>query len=223
MDTVTSTHPRFDQSSHAPRLRLAFWPVVWRLAVLLLIVREYRMWRWIRRGPRIRRAARIALMLLRTPRLAFFAFLFATIMAVLADLFVRLAIQPLVWYWYHPPIEASAGSFHLAPTEVVEFVSPARRGLGTHWQPGTLVLTNHRLWFFPRSWDAEPWSARRDDLPQPSSEPAPGWFWGLLLGSPDRLRFSDPTGKSVTFAVPDPSAVLGWLVSSKTAAITEPT
>jgi hypothetical protein len=81
--------------------------------------------------------------------------------------------------------------------------------------PGTLVSTNHRLWFFPRAHDADIWSRPLDTLSEIHLEPAPRIAWGYIVGWPERLSLrtagkgKDEVDHEV-FAVPDPDAVLAW-------------
>jgi hypothetical protein len=194
------------------RLRFAFGAVVWRLTVLLLLLEEFWLWRLIRRRrPWLPRGHRWLRLLFFTPRLVVSALLIGALAAVAIDLVVRFLVQPLVRAWHHPPRDESAVSFHLASNEWVEESTPARRGDGRRWLPGTLVRTNRQVRFFPLAWDAEAWSLPMAELDQIWAEEAPKWGWGLISGFPDRICIQPCSGHAQKFAMADPHAALVWL------------
>jgi hypothetical protein len=196
------------------QVRLAFGAVYWRVAALVFVACELLLWRMIRlRAPWIRGRRRIALMLYNSPSFAIMALLVAAVVAVAADLIVRLLVRPMLERWHAPPDDASMGlppSFHLASREAIAAETPARRSGKWRWSPGRLVRTNLRLWFFPHAWDAEPWSLPLGEIDRIEPTPAPAMAWGLVRGLPDRLTVRGRDGAPETFAVPDPAGVLAW-------------
>jgi hypothetical protein len=194
-----------------PTVRLEFGAVVRRVALLVLLIQILNFWlpqRGNRRG--FRRRRRLRNMLAITPLMVMISFVVGSVVAVLSYLLVRFVVQPFVRVWYNPRSDGGAGSFHLAPSETVEASTPARRAQGRRWQPGTLVRTNQRLWFFPISWDSEPWSVPLDETHDSTTEPAPKLGLGFVTGLPDRVSLRDGSGQVEQFAVPNPGAVLPW-------------
>jgi hypothetical protein len=196
----------------APRVRLAFGDVMRRVGLVVFLIEIMVFWRHFRVNRRwFRHPKRFLLLLLAAPRMLVFAFLIAALIAVLCDLLVRFMVQPVVRLWYNPRSEGSAASFHLGSGETMEESTPARRAVGRRWQAGTLARTNQRFWFFPQSWDAEPWSVPLGEVDQLRSEPAPRVGLGIVTGMPDRLSVSNVSGQTEQFAVAVPEHVLDWL------------
>ena len=83
---------------------------------------------------------------------------------LLAFLIVRLIVRPLLKFWLSPSADSSWGLFHLTASETIVASVPARRRSGWRWKPGSLALTNRRLWFFPANGNDEPWFVRLDDV-----------------------------------------------------------
>jgi hypothetical protein len=73
-----------------------------------------------------------------------------------------------------------------------------------------LVHTNLRVWFFPRSWDHEPWSVPLERLASVRTQPAPTLSLGLVVGLPDQVVIRTASGDEESFAVAEPALVLGW-------------
>src|SRR5262249_28305859 len=152
---------RVERTSRGPRLRLAFGRLLWSVTGVLIVIREAGLWWFLHRmrvgpGP-----SRLLALIYYSPGLMFQCLLVGAIIAVAADLIVRLVVRPLAARWYSPREDASSSHpapFRLGPDEAIELEMPARRRVGRRWLPGTLLGTNRRAWFFPFAWDAEPWS-----------------------------------------------------------------
>jgi hypothetical protein len=188
-----------------------------RNALAFFVVRELVVWRWVLRL-RLRPGRRLILFLFHkraTPRSLFYALLFAGAVTVVLDLLVGLVLRPLVRHWHAPWTDGSAALFHLSASERVIDSFPARRKSGLSWPAGTLVCTNHRLWFIPRAHDAEIWSRPLDTLREVRLVPPPRIAWGLIADWPQRLALQDGDGVPEVFAVPDPEAVLPWFPATQ--------
>jgi hypothetical protein len=193
------------------RLRLDFRTVFRRVALLVLLVLEIYAWfalKW--NFPFAKRKKRIMRLLYLTPRMSVGALLVGGAVAILADLTVRLLVQPLARAWFTPPVDLASGSFHMASNERVEQAVPARRASRRRWRPGVLVRTNLRVWFFPSSWDDEPWSVHLEHLAALETRPAPPLARGIVAGLPDRVVIQATSGDEATFAVAEPAVVLAW-------------
>lgn len=207
--SVLMTKRRFQLDTGAIFLRLALSFFVLREAFVLLFL--------IRRVKK-HLAVRIWFFLFHksaTPRSIHYALLFALVATTLVHLLVRLVLEPLVRAWHAPWTDGSAGLFHVAANEQVLASSPGRRAMGRRWMPGTLVVTNLRLWFFPTAHDADIWSRPLDALHEIHLEPGRRIAWGYIRGWPERLALraggdEQGDGDPEVFAVPDPDAVLSW-------------
>ena len=194
-----------------PPIRLAFGALFWRVFLGLFLISEFVIWRtlWVRR---FRKARRVAITILAIPRSLFFAFFAAAVLTVLADLLVRFVVRPAAARWLAPGSGTGASSlaFRLEAGETIAAECPARRASGRSWRPGTLARTGHRIWFVPIRWDVEPWSLEIERVQAVRVEPAPRFWWGLVLGMPDRISLVDRDGAATRFAVAEPTAVLDW-------------
>ena len=182
-----------------PQVRLAFGGMLGRVTFGLFLLIEVSLAIQVFRRARGRFG--VAFILFNTPSAFVMALLIAAILTVAADLFVRFLLQPMVDAWHQPRVDPHHGSFHLEPREVLIETIPARRKVGLVWRTGTLALTDRRIWFFPESWDAEPWSNRHLNRGWLSLQPSPAWLGGLVKGLPDRLVIGDEPGDKATFGL----------------------
>jgi hypothetical protein len=133
-------------------------------------------------------------------------------LTMLGELLNWLILRPIVRSWLAPRVDHSEAVFRLSASESVVDAVPARRRRGPwSWEPGSLVRTNLRLWFFPTAWDSEPWSIRMSEAGQSSLVPAPSVFWGLIQDLPERLLCTSASGSSAVFALREPELVEDWL------------
>jgi hypothetical protein len=148
-----------------------------------------------------------------TPQSFAVALLAAGILTILSILVVRLIVRPLWSLWLNPTVDPAWGLFHTSAGESIVSSMPARRRSSPRWQPGSLALTNRRVWFFPSAWDGEPWSLDLDEadrIEQESSIVA-----GLLpiRNWPVPFHILGRSGQVATFAVADLDAVRSWFGS----------
>ena len=145
-----------------------------------------------------------------TPR-SFVRALFAGgAITLLAMLIVRLIVRPLLNFWLRPVTDSSGGLFHLTASETIVASVPARRRMGWIWKPGLLVLTNHRLWFFPAAFHDEPWFLPLDELADLVPERPLFAELAPIRNWPEHLRVSNRSGPDAMFALADSDAVLAW-------------
>jgi hypothetical protein len=186
--------------------RRSFW--------LFFLVFEILVWHRIQRFPMRAPANRALVFLLArwaTPRSFLLAMVAGGTFTLLAVLFVRLIVRPLVKFWLSPTADSSWGLFHLTASETIVASVPARRLSGWLWKPGSLALTNRRLWFFPANGHDEPWFIRLDDLARIVPERPALSELGLIRNWPEHLHVTSLSGPDAVFATVEPSAVLGWL------------
>ncbi|QDV38401.1 hypothetical protein [Tautonia plasticadhaerens] len=217
------------------RIRLAIGAFLWRSFVLLAVLMELALWAMIRRRARgFPRRFRLAWLIGYTPQALFLAFFLAAVLTLAVDLFVRLVVDRLLRKWLSPITErddedqAGRGfGFHLAATERVAASLPARKLVGLRSEPGSLVLTDRNLWFFPSAWDGEPWSVPRERVRSARFEPTPGPIGRLLRNLPPRVVVDigpDPDPGFVSgpspgadsmarFALLEPARVRSWFRS----------
>src|SRR5258708_853422 len=134
--------------------------VFWRSFLLVFLVREWMVWHWVQ-GLRMPMPPghRVLLFLFArfgTRQSVFLALLLGGVFTLLVILVVRLIVRPALNLWLRPTVDPSGWMFHLAASESPVASVPGRRKSGSRWQPGALVLTNRRLWFFPAGWYVEP-------------------------------------------------------------------
>ena len=185
-----------------------------RSFLLFFLVFELLVWNRLQRFPMRAPANRVLVFLLArwaTPRSFLLAMVAGGIFTLLAVLFVRLIVRPLLKLWLSPSADSSWGLFHLTASETIVASVPARRLSGWRWKPGSLALTNRRLWFFPANGNDEPWFVVLDAVNRIVPErPALSEF-GPIRNWPTHLRFTSLSGPDAVFAMIEPSAVLGWL------------
>jgi hypothetical protein len=191
--------------------------VFWRSFLLVFLVREAMVWHWIQRLPRRLPPGHQLMIFLVWPNATraslLLALLLGGVITLVAVLAVSLIVRPLLNRWRRPLVDPAESLFHLAASESPVASTPARRKSGWRWQPGALILTNRRLWFFPASWHDEPWSLAREDLTGIDLEPVSLAQLAPIRNWPDRLRLSTLTGEGAAFAVADPHAVRAWFGS----------
>jgi len=204
---------RVERTSRGFRLRLAFGRLLWSVTGVLIVIREAGLWWFLHRmrvgpGP-----SRLLAMIYYSPGLIFQCLLIGIIVAVAADLIVRLVVRPLAARWYSPREDASSSHpapFRLGPDEAIELEMPARRRVGRRWLPGTLLGTNRRAWFVPFAWDAEPWSCPWEEVEDVRVLSARRPSRGLLRGWPDPVTIRDGRGDEATFLVAETTSLLDW-------------
>lgn len=197
-----------------PSIRLAFGAIFWRIFLVSAILAEIFWWEFIRRQlPGLWKHRRLVALAYVTPSVLFRSFLLAAILTILLDQLVRLVSRPIASRWYFPQgagSEETPLGFHLDVSEQLVAEVPARQRIAGGWRPGTLVLTTRTLWFFPVTWDLEPWSLPRGQLKTVRSVPYRPLFGSFVRGVPDRLVVRDQNGSESAFAVAEPRVVLAW-------------
>jgi len=192
-------------------IRLVPRAVFWRTAALVFVVRQFVVLAAVARFvPRRFRVRAFLFARWGTPRSVAVAVLLACLVTLVAELVVRFLLRPAVRSWLSPPSDDSACHFRLTASERILAVSPARRRQGWLWPAGALVRTNHRVWFFPAAWDAEPSSFLPAGPSDAWLDPAPRRALGLVEGFPDRLVVRGERGDPVVFAVPEPEVAVSW-------------
>jgi hypothetical protein len=184
-----------------------------RSFLLFFLVFEMLVWHRIQRFPMRTPGHRVLLFLLArwaTPRSFLLAMVAGGAFTLLAVLVVRLIARPLVTFWLSPSADSSWGLFHLTASEKIFASVPARRLSGWMWKPGTLALTNRRLWFFPANGHDEPWFVRLDDIPRIVAQRPALSELGPIRNWPEHLHVASLSGPDAVFATALPSAVLGW-------------
>jgi hypothetical protein len=200
------------------RVRLAFGAFLWRSFVLLAVLGELALWVTIRKRARgFPPQFRLAWLIGYTPQTLFLAFFMAAVATLAVDLFVRVVVDRFLRRWLDPASdrddEAGRGfGFHLGATERVSDSLPARRLVGRRSEPGSLVLTDQNVWFFPSAWDGEPWSVSRAAIRSVKAEPTPGLMGRLLRNLPPRVVVVPGSGSEAPgrFALLEPRRVLSW-------------
>jgi len=195
------------------RVQLDAWSVFRRTTFLAFVILEVIAWQRLG-GIRFRRPLHKILVLLIHPeftrRSLLIALLVGSLVTILGVVLVRLVVGPLLDRWLRPITDSSIGSFHLGPGERVVATTSARKRAGRSWQPGSLVLTDRRLWFFPEAWSMEPWSAPLGEGLKMSVEPSRIPRWLPIRNWPDRLVAEiDPDRRDILL-VAEPATVLAW-------------
>jgi hypothetical protein len=213
--TVSSILERsaFPMSSHRKQLELDARWVYWRSFLLFFVVCQLLVWHRVQRIP-FRQPGRRLLVFLMAPWATIRSFVIALfaggIVTLAAILFVNLIARPLIRRWLSPAVDPTEGQFHLGAAERVVASLSARRQTGWTWQPGSLTLTDRRLWFFPAAWELEPWSLGVDELDQIKPEPfflaelAPIRNWPLPM------QLWGRSGQEALFAMSEPDRLLDW-------------
>jgi hypothetical protein len=199
----------------APRFRLRFGAIFWRVAILVLVLGEYKVWRFVRASiPRDAPVRRVMGVIYFTPRALFIAFAVAAAVTVAIDLLFRLFIRPAMVQWYYPrcrdrhytvPI-----AFHLAARESVLAELPARRMIGRRRVAGTLVRTSHRVCFYPFAWDGEAWETPLERVRDATLQPTIRRVLGFVRGYPDHVVIRDDRDADVALIVAEPDVVRSW-------------
>ena len=151
-------------SSPHKQLELDARWVYWRCFLVVFLIGQLVAWQRVQRLPARLPGHRVMIFLLApwaTRRSVVTAILVGGLLTLVAIVFVRLIVRPLLARWLTPSVDPAGGLFHLAAGERVVASLSARRQAGWTWQPGSLTLTDRRLWFFPAAWEIEPWSLRR--------------------------------------------------------------
>ena len=200
--------------SETGRVQLDAWSVFRKATFLAFVILEVIAWQRLR-GIQFRRPAhRILIFLLHpefTRRSLLIALLVGSLVSILGVVLVRLIVGPLLDRWLRPTTDPSVGSFHLGPGERVLAMTPARKRAGrSSWQPGSLVLTDRRLWFFPEAWSMEPWSAPLGEGLKMSVEPSRISHWLPIRNWPDRLVAETAPDRRDILLVAEPATVLDW-------------
>ena len=185
-----------------------------RSFLLFFVMFEMLVWHRLQRFPMRAPANRVLVFLLArwaTPRSFLLAMVAGGTFTLLAVLIVRLIVRPLVRFWLSPSADLSWGLFHLTASETIIASIPARRLSGWTWKPGSLALTNRRLWFFPANGNDEPWFVRLDDVDRIVPERPALTGVGPIRNWPEHLHVTALSGPDAVFATALPSAVLGWL------------
>ncbi len=187
--------------------------IFWRTFFLIFLVRELVVWSWLQRIPFRDPFRRVVIFLVsrRATRASLaWALVGGGAVAILAFLIDSLIVGPLLKRWLCPVVDSSSLLFHLAAGEPVVASTPARRHAGGGWKPGTLVLTDRRLWFIPAGWHDEPWSLNFKEIDR--VEPLPAFLARVapIRNWPEHLRFRTRSDEETTFAMANPSTVLAW-------------
>ncbi len=220
------------------RIRLATGPFLWWSFAILALTGELALWAAIHRQARgFPAGLRLAWLIGYTPRTVFLAFVLASLLTVVVDVLVKMLVDLPMRRWLVPRNDREDDAyqgfgFHLGPTEQVLDEVPARMLARPRSLPGTLVLTDRRVWFFPSAWDAEPWSSPRDQVRSATVAPPSGFLSKLLRGLPPQIhldpgpqaepssefeRFADPDSRSdprVKFVLAEPGRVRSWFVAT---------
>ena len=185
----------------------------WRLFLLFFFVFEMIVWQRVQRLPMRAPGHRVLVFLFAgraTPRSLELAIIAGGAITLLAMLVVRLIVRPLLSYWLRPAADLSGGSFHLTASERIIASAPARRCTGWMWKPGSLALTNCRLWFFPAEYSDEPWYVPLDDVAEVAPERPLVAELAPVRNWPELLRVTSRSGPDAVFALADPNVVLAW-------------
>jgi hypothetical protein len=187
--------------------------VFWRSFLLIFLILEWILWLHLRQFPARAPGHRLIMFLLHpraTRRSVFNAMILAGGFTLAMNLIVQLIVRPLLNLWLKPRIDPSWWSFHLSSGDSPLASVPGRWKSGGRWQPGALVLTKRRIWFFPADWGLEPWSTAREEIERIETEPSRVARLAPIRNWPELLRISAPMKEDARFALADPGAVLGW-------------
>jgi hypothetical protein len=194
-------------------VRLAFSTVFNLITVSLLVFLHLLLWRRLRFIGRRRGAGqRLMSFLFFMPRTIVAALAVAAVVTLGLDLVARFIIGPLVRMWSNPrvpdPLEHTDLAFRLEPGETLELWSPGRRKTGPIWQPGSVVITSHHVWFLPLRGELR--SHERGTVLGWIRVAAPRWGFGLIKGIPDHVKLMLNGRESELFAVANPDRFLVW-------------
>jgi hypothetical protein len=186
----------------------------WRMFLLFFFVFEMIAWQRIQRFPMRAPGHRLIVFLFArgaTPRSLVRAIFAGATFTLMAFLIVRLIVRPLLNFWLRPSADSSGGLFHLTASETIVASVPARRRTRWIWKPGSLALTNRRLWFFPAEFNDEPWFLPLDDVADIVPERPLFAELAPIRNWPEHLRVSASSRPDAIFALAEPDAVLAWL------------
>jgi hypothetical protein len=187
--------------------------IFWRLFWLVFVVCQFAIWHHLRRRLPQGMGNRNFLMHMVIPS-ALYSLFVATLVAAgltfLAFVMVKLVVGPLLSSWLTPSVDPTAVLFHLAPGEVSLASMPARRRWGWRWQPGSIVLTDRRIWFLPMAWDQEPYSASRSEVAGCTAELPALAMLAPIRNWPEHVRLGTRDGCESIFAVADAASLLKW-------------
>jgi hypothetical protein len=151
------------------------------------------------------------------PKTAIVAFAIATAVTIVGALIVRWIVRPHMARWLgarrpspSDDEDEMADHFHLDPNETVVVGYPARRVAGHGSRPGRLVRTDRRLWFFPKTWDEEPWWVPLSQIREVRTARPARLLWGLVEGLPERIVVDGGPETLEIFEVADPVEVRSW-------------
>lgn len=210
---IFRTTPR-NATMSVPPIRLAFGPVFWRLSMIVFAVKELASWKhlrpWLVGAPPEKYLAALIRI---TPQSVLIGFLIGFAVTLGLAILVKLLAGPIAARWYSPAESGSERTplpFHLEPGESVMAETAARRRSAQGWKPGTLILTDRRLWFFPTAWELEPWGLSLDGLASVRNLRRWTLTGPVIRGVPDSLRIRGRAGEEAVFAVAEPRAVRRW-------------
>ena len=185
----------------------------WRMFLLFFFVFEMIVWQRLQRFPMRAPGHRVIVFLFArgaTPRSLVRAIFAGGAFTLLAILIVRVIVRPLLNFWLRPAADSSGGLFHLTASETIVASVPARRRTGWMWKPGSLALTNRRLWFFPAEFNDEPWFLPLDDIAEIVPERPLFGRTGAHSQLAGTLASERRSGPDAIFALAEPDAVLAW-------------
>jgi hypothetical protein len=198
---------------HRKQLELDVRWVYWRAFLLVFVVCQLIVWHHIQRLPFRRPGHRMLVFLLApwaTVRSFVTALLAGGLLTLVAIVFVHFIVRPLLQRWLSPSVDPAEGLFHLGAGERVVASLGARRQAGWSWQPGSLTLTDRRLWFFPAAWELEPWSLGVDELDRIKPERSLLAELAPIRNWPRAMELWGRSGQEALFAMSDPDPLLDW-------------
>lgn len=210
------TDERESAPAGEPPFRLRFDAVLGRAAFAAWIALEVARFLQLRERipfrPRIRR---ILWMVYYTPELAFKALAIGAAVAILTDLVFRLLVRPAMARWYAPrprdPQWVPPHTFHAKAGERTLAEVGARLVDGRKRPPGSLVVTDCALTFYPYAWDREPWTLPIGHMSRARLRTPRRRVLGLVEGYPDNVAVTDDSGEETAFVVADPEGLLALL------------
>ena len=202
-----------------PDFQLPAFRVFWRIAVAVLVVREYLVWRYVSKFvPADEPLRRIGGFLYFSPKAIYISLLVASIAAIVLSVGFRLLARPIMARWYLPrsldPCYTNPLPFHVLPGERPISTTPARL-IDGHARPcGELVVTTGRVHFFPFAWDGTAWDAPLREL-QIGTEPTVRRVLGIVIGYPDHLAFRTADGRVTRVVVARPDEVMADIAAGR--------
>ena len=200
-------------SAQTKQLELDARWVYWRCFLLVLLISQLVAWQRVQRLPARLHGHRVFVFLFApwaTRRSVLTAIIAGGLLTLVAFVFIRLIVRPLLKRWLSPTVDPAGGLFHLAAGERVVANLAARRRAGWSWQPGSLTLTDRRLWFFPADWDVEPWSLGVEDVDQIKRDRAVLAEMAPIRNWPRAIELWGRSGRKALFAMYDPGPLMEW-------------